>query len=79
LLERERKERIARGLEVDWIGFILVALFLGCLEIVLDKGQEDDWFSSNFILFFATVSSVSFVLFVPWELTRKEPPSPPHR
>jgi MFS transporter, DHA2 family, multidrug resistance protein len=73
VLERERKERIARGLEVDWIGFILVALFLGCLEIVLDKGQEDDWFSSNFILFFATVSFVSFVLFVPWELTRKEP------
>jgi DHA2 family multidrug resistance protein len=62
VLERERKERVARGLEVDWIGFILVALFLGCLEIVLDKGQEDDWFSSNFILFFATVSFVSFVL-----------------
>jgi DHA2 family multidrug resistance protein len=72
-LEQERKERIARGLKVDWIGFILVALFLGCLEIVLDKGQEDDWFSSNFIVFFAAVSFVSFVLFVPWELMHKEP------
>ncbi len=72
-LERERKERIARGLDVDWIGFILVALFLGCLEIVLDKDQEDDWFSSSFIVFFATVSFVAFVLFIPWELTRKEP------
>jgi MFS transporter, DHA2 family, multidrug resistance protein len=72
-LEREREERIARGLNVDWIGFILVALFLGCLEIVLDKGQEDDWFSSGFIVFFATVSLVSFVLFIPWELTRKDP------
>jgi DHA2 family multidrug resistance protein len=70
ILEREREERIARGLNVDWIGFILVALFLGCLEIVLDKGQEDDWFSSRFIVFFATVSLVSFVLFIPWELTR---------
>jgi DHA2 family multidrug resistance protein len=73
VLERERKERIARGLNVDWIGFILVALFLGCLEIVLDKGQEDDWFSSSFIVFFATVSFIAFVLFVPWELTRREP------
>ncbi len=73
VLERERKERISRGLRVDWIGFILVALFLGGLEIVLDKGQEDDWFSSHFIVFFATVSFVSLILFVPWELTRKEP------
>jgi MFS transporter, DHA2 family, multidrug resistance protein len=73
VLERERRERIARGLHVDWIGFILIALFLGCLEIVLDKGQEDDWLASNFIRFFATVSFVSFVLFIPWELTRKEP------
>jgi DHA2 family multidrug resistance protein len=62
-----------RGLRVDWIGFILVALFLGCLEIVLDKGHEDDWFSSHFIVFFAAVSFISFVLFVPWELTHKEP------
>jgi MFS transporter, DHA2 family, multidrug resistance protein len=73
VLERERRERVARGLRVDWIGFILVALFLGCLEIVLDKGQEDDWFASEFIRFFATVSFVSFVLFIPWELTRDEP------
>ena len=73
VLERERRERIARGIHVDWVGFILVALFLGCLEIVLDKGQEDDWLASEFIRFFATVSFVSFVLFIPWELTRREP------
>jgi len=73
VLEQERKQRIARGLHVDWIGFVLVALFLGCLEIVLDKGQEEDWFSSEFIRFFAMVSFVSLLLFIPWELTRKEP------
>jgi MFS transporter, DHA2 family, multidrug resistance protein len=73
VLERERREHLAGGLRVDWIGFILVALFLGCLEIVLDKGQESDWFGSNFIVFFATVSVVSLVLFVPWELTHKDP------
>src|SRR3954462_14457730 len=36
-LERERRERLRGGLKVDWVGFVLVALFLGCLEIVLDK------------------------------------------
>jgi DHA2 family multidrug resistance protein len=73
VLERERRERLARGLKVDWIGFVLVALALGCLEIVLDKGEREDWFASNFIITFAAISFVSFILFVPWELSRKEP------
>jgi DHA2 family multidrug resistance protein len=73
VLERERKERLSHGLRVDWVGFVLVGLALGCLEIVLDKGQQDDWFSSNFILFFAGVSVLSFAAFVPWELSREDP------
>jgi DHA2 family multidrug resistance protein len=73
VLERERRERLARGLKVDWIGFVLVALALGCLEIMLDKGEREDWFASNFIVTFAVISFVSFVLLVPWELSRKEP------
>ncbi len=73
ILEKERAERLKKGLNVDWIGFVLVALFLGCLEIVLDKGQEDDWFSSNFIVTFAIISFVAFLLFVPWELSRNDP------
>jgi len=72
-LKRERRERLARGLKIDWIGFVLVALFLGCLEIVLDKGQREDWFSSNFIIGFSGVSLIAFLLFVPWEWTRKDP------
>ena len=73
VLEKERKERLASGLKVDWIGFLLVALFLGCLEIVLDKGQEDDWLQSSFIVTFAIISAASFAFFIPWELTRKDP------
>jgi DHA2 family multidrug resistance protein len=69
----ERKERIRQGIHVDWVGLILVVLFLGCLEVVLDKGQEDDWFSSGFIITFAIISALSLSLFVPWELTRKDP------
>jgi DHA2 family multidrug resistance protein len=73
VLERERHERLRHGLRIDYIGVILVALFLGCLEIVLDKGQQDDWFSSGFIDFFAIVSLISFLLFVPWELSHDDP------
>jgi MFS transporter, DHA2 family, multidrug resistance protein len=73
VLEKERAERLSNGLKVDWLGFVLVALFLGCLEIVLDKGQEDDWFQSNFIISFSVISAIAFMLFVPWELSRKDP------
>ncbi len=45
-----RGKLLARGLRVDYIGFGLVALGLGTLQVVLDKGQRDDWFGSNFIV-----------------------------
>jgi DHA2 family multidrug resistance protein len=73
ILRRERQARLAGGLQVDWLGFLLVAACLGSLEIVLDKGVEDDWFSSNFIVTFATISIVSFLLLVPWELSHDDP------
>ncbi|MBZ9760246.1 DHA2 family efflux MFS transporter permease subunit [Mesorhizobium sp. CA8] len=73
ILERERRERLSKGLKVDWIGFILVAMALGCLEVFLDEGQRNDWFASTFITTFAVISAVSFLLLVPWEWTRREP------
>ena len=72
-LVRERLALWRRGLRVDWIGFVLSTLALGFLEIVLDKGQEDDWFKSTFIVVCAIVSAVSFLAFVPWELSREDP------
>jgi DHA2 family multidrug resistance protein len=58
---------------VDWLGLSLVALGLGCLEYVLDKGQEDDWFHSSAIVGFSLVSAVSLVSFVVWELKHENP------
>ena len=58
---------------VDWFGFGFVALSLGCLQIVMDRGQQDDWFSSNFITLLAMVAGIAFVLLVWWELRVKEP------
>ena len=72
-LELERQELLKGGIKVDLVGFILVALGLGCLEAVLDEGQRDDWFNSSFISAFATISAVSLIALIPWELTRKNP------
>jgi DHA2 family multidrug resistance protein len=51
----------------------LVATFLGALEIVLDRGQEDDWFGSSFIVTFAIICGLAFVTMIPWEITRRNP------
>jgi DHA2 family multidrug resistance protein len=73
VLERERKERLAKGLKVDWMGFLLIALTLGCLEVVLDRGQIDDWFRSGTIVTFSVLAGLSFLIFVPWELMHEDP------
>jgi DHA2 family multidrug resistance protein len=73
VLERERHERLAGGLKVDWIGFLLIAMTLGCLEVVLDRGEIDDWFKSTTIITFAWMAALSFLAFIPWELSQDEP------
>lgn len=57
----------------DLTGFLLVSTFLGSLEVVLDRGQREDWFGSNFIVGFAALSALAFALMIPWEATRKYP------
>ena len=60
--EREaRRDLWRRGLRVDYVGFGLVAVGLGCLQVVLDKGQRDDWFGSTFILWFSIASASALV------------------
>jgi len=56
------------GLKVDYIGFGLIAIGLGCLQVVLDKGQEEDWLSSDFIRIFCVIAGVGIVSAVLWEL-----------
>jgi MFS transporter, DHA2 family, multidrug resistance protein len=56
------------GLKIDYIGFGLVAIGLGTLQVLLDKGQEDDWFGSDFIRLITVVSAVGIVSAIIWEL-----------
>ncbi len=69
----ERRRRLRQGIRVDYVGLGLLALGLGCLQIVLDRGQEDDWFGSRFILLMAIASGVGLLLFLVWELLREDP------
>jgi DHA2 family multidrug resistance protein len=65
--------RNARPGKIDGIGFGLMAVALGTLQIILDKGQQDDWFSAAWIRLFACVSVLSMIGFIFWELKNKEP------
>jgi DHA2 family multidrug resistance protein len=58
---------------VDWMGLGLIATGLGCLEYVLDKGQEDDWFHSSAIVGFSITAAVALTSFVVWELQHDNP------
>ena len=62
-----------RAARFDLIGFLLVATFLGALEVVLDRGLEDDWFGSNFIVAItAVICALAFVLMIPWEMSQAQ-------
>jgi MFS transporter, DHA2 family, multidrug resistance protein len=58
---------------IDYIGFGLVTLWIGCLQIMLDKGQDADWFSSTFIRVLATGTALGFIAFIVWELKSPNP------
>ncbi len=69
----ERRERRQQLGAFDVVGFALVATFLGALEIALDRGLDDDWFGSPFIIDVAVVCGLAFVLMIPWEISRRHP------
>ena len=80
LLLREQAAQIAERLRLrqqdggfDLVGFVLIATFLGALEIMCDRGLEDDWFGSPFIVTVAVVCGLAFAAMIPWEMSRRNP------
>ncbi len=66
--------RLKAGLgRLDYIGISLLALGVGALQILLDKGQEDDWFGSRFITTLVIVAAVCLIGLVIWEFFQKAP------
>jgi DHA2 family multidrug resistance protein len=58
---------------IDYVGLALVAAGLASLEVVLDKGQESDWFGSRFIVVFTAIAVVSLSVFIVWEWYHEHP------
>jgi DHA2 family multidrug resistance protein len=69
--ERERLER--EGFKVDWVGIGLIACGIGALEIVLDEGNREDWFESQFITRMAILAVVTLVVGIIWETRQRFP------
>src|SRR5258708_12349689 len=63
----------AAGVKLDYIGIALLTLGIGSLQVLLDKGQEDDWFGSHFITTLIVTATVCLVALVIWEWFQKTP------
>jgi DHA2 family multidrug resistance protein len=68
-----KRETPTRKLPIDTVGLTLLVLWVGALQLMLDKGKELDWFASTEIVALAVVALISFAVFVVWELTDKHP------
>jgi DHA2 family multidrug resistance protein len=68
-----KRKSLGNGFKIDYMGFGLLALGLGALEVVMDEGQKEDWFGSPFIVTFAIITVVCLIAVVFWELWQKEP------
>ncbi len=68
-----RRDPGPRRVPLDTVGLGLLVLWVGALQIMIDKGKELDWFSSNQIMMLAVVAAVGFAFFLVWELTEAHP------
>src|SRR5215467_12065006 len=61
------------GIKVDYIGIALLVLGVGALQVMLDRGQQDDWFGSSFIVTLAIIAGVGLISLFVWEWFAKHP------
>lgn len=67
------KRQKARFIDTDWIGLGLIALGIGCLQVFMDRGEDEDWFGSHFIVLMATLAAVGISGAIVWLLTTEKP------
>ena len=58
---------------IDVVGLVLLVVWVGAFQLMLDTGRENDWFASNFVVAMAIVAAVGFCAFIIWELGEKNP------
>lgn len=69
---KDRETAISK-VPVDFVGLTLLMLGIGCLQVLLDKGHDEDWFNSPWIITLGIVSLISLCFLIVWELTEKNP------
>ncbi len=69
---REKLEKLERP-RMDYVGLVTLIVGIGALQIVLDKGNDEDWFNSNFIIIASILSAIAIAVFLIWELTDDDP------
>lgn len=67
------RESPTRALPIDKIGLALLVIWVGSLQLMLDRGKELDWFNSTEIVVLTVVAVVGFAFFLVWELTEDHP------
>lgn len=67
------RETPTRKLPIDRVGLALLVLWVGSLQLMLDKGKELDWFESPQIIALALIAAIGFAFFIVWELTDEHP------
>jgi DHA2 family multidrug resistance protein len=72
-LKQDRRRLLAGGLKIDYIGFALVVIGFGALQIMLDRYERDDGFSSDFITSVGVIAAISLAVLVAWEMRHPQP------
>ena len=67
------KEKSKKGRGIDYIGLALISLGLGCMQLALDRGEDDDWFGSRFIVITSVLAFVGIFGAICWLLTARKP------
>ncbi len=73
VLQKERAQRLKRGIRLDVPGAVLIAMGLAFLEVTMDRGEREDWFASPLISISAVIAGLSLISFAVWEWFQKEP------
>jgi DHA2 family multidrug resistance protein len=68
-----KRASFKEGFRIDYVGLGLISLGLGSMQIILDKGQREDWFASTFISVFAALMLIGVIAAILWELRAKDP------
>jgi len=66
-------KRSTEGRSIDWVGIFLLTIGIGSLQIVLERGETDDWFSATYIIVLSIVAAVALTILVWWELRIQYP------